>query len=1129
MTPYEWRQEFLATFSLRYADGRPLYQYRVSQEQFNSLSDLLKLSSIIGNREVLSIKDWDACFVIFASEWWRRKYSGNWGWDEIFSCIGLDKESIPTYERNELIRSGLRKWKREVRKRPDGSRQFLGTIATEGGLPMHQLASPDSRGWLRRVLRKTLIKHIKKRIPVNVLLSNVEGSIPKSFQSGEAISILTDIVTTTLNLRDKHKLVDKDSAATSWLDEHDPKWMEQFPLPLENDVATALLNDLINTASKESNPENYLFISSEYKLTQTDTSSPELLLEVTVSPFLEIEKIKNLINTSELPPVCNIKVESSESGLLLHLQGVKTALKNEEAYRFFGNNIITKKGRRATGVITWKLIFSGRVIFSEVVTESLLLDIISPWTFMEVDETWVLANTATCNISNHKAMVYIPSKLKYKTLGSDSELSLYGDFIDGRLYKLTGTIECKGHNEAFKITANSSENTHNLFLSGDLLSKNTLFQHSNPILIYRGLPELYEEDIITGCQSKKHYKCVAELVGQNPIKNSNLHNLEGVYNIAFLDNNKNTVLKKRLGLLDSAFDLKLQPISSDSGTITLTGINKFEVLIPNTKVISFCERISSGYKLTLDSKGEIPPQNIELVLYARHSKDLTLTVPFPASGAYLFAPDGCRIPMKTPLYLGDLMGYRLRVIEQQNTPIGFAELEFQLHDSELGYQYNKELYIREKLQINGQVMEFSIYDWIHHIDSLLKISSNPDATVTISYYRHGQDYFNVSVRRFASTIEPLFEQGKLSLSEGARHRYTAEDIAGIEIKTLYLQQPAQKYPSLEQATSEQVALGMWSVDPTTRAHGSWIFYPSKNSAINFRPVLWNIGDYSPDVQSATSLEKATAIRNPDQRISAIFDILKEMSLDKEHKSWQYISNLWDKTSNLPLSTFDIWKASVNQPEFIVALFIQGQTEILERIEQELPLLWELIPYKIWLDALSQLKEEYESLAILNASDLSQLLANKIRSIGKLSSSMQGIEQLLLQDLLNQSSPELQNIDRILTPTMEDYRINLLRQPERTRWPELLKTELSECFNSSTFSSIPSLEPPNNFQKSVMYLPAVLVERMLVSNNFMSQKLTSVDIFKIKQIKQFSPSWFDNTFQVLSAWLYKRLHEKGNQH
>ena len=1125
MTPYEWRQQLFNTFKLDCADGRPLYQYRVSQQQFDSLYELLKLSSLMGTREVLKMRDWDACFVMFAAEWWRRHYTGNWGWDEVFSYVNLDQASIAVYQRNDLIQSGLRKWRREIRKRQDGSRQFLGTVATEGGLPMHQLSVSGSGGWLHRVLRPVLIKHITKKIPVDSLLINCKDSIPKSYQSDEVISILEDIVTAIAILKGKYQLEEHDSPI-QWLDENEPLWRGQFPLPLENDVATSLLNELVNTAVKEKEEESTDIVSYEFTLIRPESNYPELSLQIDINQFLEIGSVQEKVKVDELPSVCSVEIASSNSGVLLRLRGIRTVFKNKEIYKLQGKNGISLIGLEATGVITWSLIFSGRVVFSEIVTEGLLRESLSPWTFREVDRSWVFANSATCRISNQSALVYIPTKLDYELVGDNSRLNASGDFFDGHIYKLEGSVVCGNGTESFKITTGCSENSKRLLLSGQLLTDNAIILKSTPSLVYLGQPDLQEESISTGNCSKINLDLCAKAVGQKTEIRKILPRTQGVYDLSFLDREQSVVYKKRVGLLSCEFDIKLQPINSDSGKIKLTGINELEVLVPGDGITTHCETIDGGSLLSVHFEGEVPPQNIDLILHQANSKEILITVPFPARGAFLFNPNGSRIDLGTPLHLEDLVGYRLRIFEPQSTRLRAAELEFQLDDRELSYESIKELYIRENLEIDNLNIEFSLYDWVHYVESLLKISSNPDATVKVSFISRGRSYFQLTVRRFASLVERSFSDGVMSLSERARRRYSLNNIAGMDVKALYLQQPAQNYTSLLQKKSEEVPLGKWLVEPNSRAQGSWIFYPSKSSAINFRPVVWPIGDYSPSVQDAVTLEKATAVADTGQRLEAIRFVLKEMSLDSKHGSWLYISDLWDKTLHLPLTTFDIWKVSVTEPDFLVALFLQGQNKILDKVEQELPMLWELIPFNSWTDALVRWKKE--KLKLLEGDlMLDELLKKKINSIADLSSSMQGIEKLLMLELLNSDIPELQGIDLILPTILSEARKQLLRQPESSRWPELLSDHLTSYFNSSNFAALNELRAPNNFQRSVMYLPAALAEQMLSGQSFTGQSLTSIDIFKIKQIKQFSPSWFDNTFQILSVWLYKQLLQERN--
>jgi len=69
MKPHEWYKEFLGKRNLEQSDGRPLYEYRVKELEFIKLQEVLKNNPI--NYESLQL--WDACFVLYAAEWWEKK------------------------------------------------------------------------------------------------------------------------------------------------------------------------------------------------------------------------------------------------------------------------------------------------------------------------------------------------------------------------------------------------------------------------------------------------------------------------------------------------------------------------------------------------------------------------------------------------------------------------------------------------------------------------------------------------------------------------------------------------------------------------------------------------------------------------------------------------------------------------------------------------------------------------------------------------------------------------------------------------------------------------------------------------------------------------------------------------
>src|SRR6056297_2863710 len=89
-TPTEWIRRMLESREIHAPDGRPLYQYRLSDDEYADLGSLIKLTARFGVAHITSMLSWDAIFVFYASEWWRREFSGRWGWSEVFQAVDID-------------------------------------------------------------------------------------------------------------------------------------------------------------------------------------------------------------------------------------------------------------------------------------------------------------------------------------------------------------------------------------------------------------------------------------------------------------------------------------------------------------------------------------------------------------------------------------------------------------------------------------------------------------------------------------------------------------------------------------------------------------------------------------------------------------------------------------------------------------------------------------------------------------------------------------------------------------------------------------------------------------------------------------------------------------------------------
>ncbi len=1119
MRAIDWTKQLLGRHGLERPDGRPLYQYRITDAEFESLTELLKLSSLMGIENISKIFAWDQCFVFYASEWWRRYYKGTWGWDGIFNAIGIDYSELNVNKRNDLIEMGLVRWHRDIRHKDNGDRQLLGTIATEGGLPLHQFS--ESGGWLAKVLNPVIKKHLSKGLSITTLITSYDDFIPKSYHSDEMIEILTDIVETITQLRQEHQLELKEKPIR-WLESNVPTWRDKFPLPIDNDAARSLLGELINTASKEKNEQTNNPFEVERYLVQLETSSPRIAAQIDLPSFVPLESIELDNTEGNIPANFIVEVVDPNGTSWPWCRGVLTGFREKQGFKFSGK-VFKLIGTDAIKELNLRFNASGDIFYEMPLINGIALETELPWLFRSIDSKWLLHGMASQTIKDPNALVYIPSRFLCQCCGDYSTLKKGSEFLSGHIYTLTGSVQCTDEDSQFKISSGKEDSVIQYQLSGQRYA-----HYSHPSEIYIGKPSLMENNLITGFTKKiNNNRVLAKLVGVKESWRSLSQIKQGYYEIKLQDSKGNILLRKRVGILDDAFSYKLKPDNQQvkNGSIILNGsydcrLEASEDLQSN--LIKEC----GNTKIQLQAK-ETPPPYIDIFLNPQQQRqELILRFPFPSNGSLLFNADGELIPFSTPLYLADLRGYRLKVFDNRFISERKVTLNFLLVDADMDSISLKDIYIELPVRLTNQVTEFVINDWLDPIKALLGVSSSPDSEVRISLLMNGKEQFCLHIRQFANMMEGKYEEGHVKLTPSAYARVSPGELAGIKVHALYLNQPEQADFILVPQTTEGVVMGEWLFEPEKRTPGPWIIYPSSESAINFRPILWNVDNTTSEIMIADTLSKATVILNTELRENAIRRVLRKMASNFDHKSWAYLNSLWKKTSHLPTPTFDIWKIAISEPGFMASLLLHNHDDLVEKLENELPLLWELIPLSDWKQALliwksrtaKKLDEEEQDL-------ITNLLFNKIKRIESLSLSMAGIGKILKLELLGENSPELQAIEMILPHQIGVEMQGLLRRKANEKWPELLSRKIITYHQELDHSYNRLLKIPNNFQQSIAFLPAVLVWDMLSDDSFLGASPTAVDIFKIKQLKSFDEDWFNSIFQYLSVWLYQHHKEK----
>lgn len=1113
MKPIEWVNLLVKRHGLERPDGRPLYQYRVTDDEYNELTKVLKLSALLGVNNIVNLLSWDAAFVIYASEWWRRKYDGHWGWRELFDEVGIDYTDLIVGRRNDLIESGLHRWRREIRNN-NGIRQLLGTIATEGGLPLHQLA--DSGGWLEDILKPVLKKHVSRDISVSLLIENYKSLIPKSYRSAEINQILVDIIQSVVHLRQEHHLVDKERPL-KWLDEEQPDWREIFPIPIDNESGRRLLSGLVDVASKakkEISAKNPFEV--ERYLIRAESQSPELVALLEMPTFVSLESIEL---DADISSALHVEICEPNGKVWPWCRAFLTTQGDKQLLKLSGRTIKID-GDYASSEFTVRFKSLGQVIHECEPINGQFLDDELPCLFRKIDGRWVFYGSASQAIVSDNAFVYIPSSFSLKPANELTELNSTGSIFSGSLYELKGTVYCHLDDDKYRFSTDSQES----LLQYKLVGKKFAYG-SNPGDVYIGIPDLYETNLISGVSTKRHGAILlAKPIGPNGQWMNISQVGTGCYEVRHSDFDGNILLRRRIGILPKEFTYHLKEGKTpDIGNIEFTQIGNCKINVDANNITAKVSYAEGNADLTLASEG-LPPMFLNVSLSpVNHFKDILLTLPFPSKGALLFNQMGKQIEFSNNLFLSNLEGYRIKVYSSNIRSIRNIDLRFSLNDSEISLESLKDIYIHKTIELDVGVTEFSIYDWIEPISDLIGVSTSLDSFVDISMLSLGQELFNLKIFRYEKELIPIWDKGILQLESNALLVTSYDILESTEINALFLNQPEQEGMRLEAKTSCGTVTGEWGFPISRLKAGPWLIYPAEDSKLKFRPLVWNVGEYvdpeGDDLFNINSLPKAIRIQEKEIREQLIRKVLRRMASDLNHKSWGYINNLWEKTAHLPIVTFDVWKLAISESKFLASLLVCGNEGIITKLEAELPVHWELVRLSDWESAILAYKDKISlSLGEEDEELISTLIEKKIDAIEALSESMLSISHILRLRFLGIISKELQALNHpaSMSLLLDNEIQNLIKQDGS--WPEVLSKRITDKCNELPSSYLELLSKlQHEFQLPVGLLPLLLAWRATKPNE-LDWPNDAVELFKINLLKNFNEDWFTSVFRLLSGWL-----------
>ena len=317
-----WLRILLGAANLREPDGRPLYKYRISDENFQALERLLRerlshfecLDGLVDNAPL------PAVFLIYAAEWWRRRYDGHgMTYQTILADLGAEDKRWRPLPRGECIRRGLRYWNLE--QPGAGVLCYLRAIALQGGLPLHLLALQDTR--LRLVTLLTRVLHERARVDVpgsGQVRSWVEAqqhNLPQMYRQDAIYDLLTELIESVYVLVRDAQINEAVNDPIQRLNKHFPTWRDRFPLPIDDEQAQGLIERLIRGAGIRP-PRPPLTIGLERWLEPQDETNWVLCASLDTPDRMTNEQLRQLFNIDQaesLPRTLQVRQESAGGSL----------------------------------------------------------------------------------------------------------------------------------------------------------------------------------------------------------------------------------------------------------------------------------------------------------------------------------------------------------------------------------------------------------------------------------------------------------------------------------------------------------------------------------------------------------------------------------------------------------------------------------------------------------------------------------------------------------------------------------------------------------------------------------------------------------------------------------------------
>lgn len=1086
-----WLNGFLQRRGLQRPDQRALYEYHSSSEEYRELQYLL--SSLNSFDAAVNDTGGCACLVLFCSEWYRRQYRADhgWSWEPIWQVLGYRLSAI---DLSKAIPRGLEGyWKRPVHSYESERRNFLGSLFVEGGLPFQVLREEGSR--FNTLFDRVLKQNDQWQLMGHSTLQQVEklletANLPQVFSSPPSVELIARMADQLLALVRDYSL-EQVSEPVAHLNAQNPKWRELFPLPLDNETGSELLNGLLKTATSER--KRHSRAAGAWACLHFWQEGQPDILRVQVSLPAEVR-----FSLSATPSTTRFELALMEAGQVIAALGPGYAVVDGAVatIRLRQREVMAKRSD-VSSPLSLVAIAGGMVIGAIPIRGSIVALGEVPIGFEPANNRWQLCGQASFSTGSEDVLVVLPPESTVKELErGEGEVGISP--MPGVCWcsairvrgKAQLQVEC-GDADSYSIRTGRTVGAGlGLELDGVRLP-----WEARPALTFVGLPKANW----SGTTDELHGQGGQLYVGGKLAGSGVLQEMLGTQYLAVRNRSSDTLLRRKVGILPADFRIELRSGESPGQGSVLVYTQQPCLLQIADESIQVQQLKGDGHaELRLSSEG-IPPICFHLSITPNLlAEPIVLVLPFPSSGCLAFDARG--LPLKRDICVEELLGTRLYLFGRNGAPTKFGlELTLKGHAAK-NASYSWSYTAAER------PLEISLHSIREQIIDLLSLHSDIDQVVELRVFGNGQDVI-YRIRRYTAVMQLQSDTQTLMASQ-----YQSGGGELPEPVLMLLHEPMRSGISLVPRCTEGVPTGEFELPALIEKNGPWLVVPKSGSEVSFRPLFIAGGwEPVPHADDAQSLQKAVLTFDHAAPVSSFTPVLNAMAINPMHSGWQFMRALYDSYGYLPLATFEVWKALMaNTRALSMALFkFEMAPAFLGRIEAEFPVLWEFMPVADIHMATRRFGGLLKSRGL--ADEVAEGLIRKMLS--RLSEVFPAYGENVQRYLLDEAvGPDIKVPREFFSAILRDWYRDLIRDRSDATWPEFGGSKLKRWALSQADSVI-SFTPEMDYRNAVVYLP-VFAAAVASGNALFTDVFEDGGeaVFFLRQVRDFDSNWFNSVYQ-----------------